>query len=140
MPEERQHAGTSTRDVGKRWAPHFVHQFTLVSDFFLEQYHHFGMLPGHAMFIIHLLSYKWDERPVYPSMQTIKDRMNMSYGQIRKYADELESLGCLRCERRKGKTCVFHLEPLFEKLEMRRNELEAAHLARWRKQRGYGRG
>ena len=61
----------------------------------------------------------------------------MSYGQIRNYADQLEELGCLRCEKWKGQTCIFHLEPLFERLEERRKELEAAHQAKWRKKRGY---
>ncbi len=139
MPEPRK-TGTATREAGKRWSPHTVLQFTPVSDFFLEQYHHFQITPGQAMFLIHLLSYKWDEAPPYPSMRTIKDRMGMSYGQIRNYADQLEELGCLRCEKRKGRTCIFHLEPLFERLEEHRKELEAAQLAKWRKKRGYGHG
>lgn len=111
-----------------------------VPEFFLDHYAEFGLSPGEAMFVIHLLRHKQGGNDICPKMQSLADRMGMSYSQIRKYSVALQKHGYLHRRLRKGKTCVFDLRLLCEKLEARRREIEAAELARVRHRGGHGHG
>ena len=109
-------------------------------EFFLDQYADLGLTPQEAMFVLHLLRHKHKDGPINPKIQTLADRMGISYNQVRKYIAHLKRLGYLVVIQAKGKPCVFDLRPLCEVLEKRRKDRFAAEQARVRRRGGYGRG
>ena len=69
------------------------------------------------MFIIQLLSFKWDEKMPRPGFKTIAKRMGISDTQARSYARNLEKNKFLSRVKRVGQTNRFDLSPLFKLLE-----------------------
>ncbi len=92
--------------------------WTPVSESFLRLYG--GMHPpisaGEAMFIIQLLSFKWDRSMPRPGLRTLAQRMGVSDTQVRSYARSLEKNGYLKRILRVGQTNRFDLGPLFAAL------------------------
>lgn len=108
------------REVAKRWTAALVKDgFTPVSDYFLKNYHR--LLPQvtslEAIFLVHLVSFKWDEAAPFPGFKTLAKRLGVSTTAARGHARSLERKKYLRREKRVGTTNRFHLEPLFGALE-----------------------
>ena len=105
-----------------RWTETLVeHSFIPVSRTFLRSY---GMLrpqisPAEALFVIHLIDYKRDSNPPYPSYKTLAKYMGISDKMVREYAKRLEEKGYLRRMVRIAKPNLFDLNPLFAALEQR---------------------
>ena len=105
-------------DVKSRWTPTLVEDgWTPITYSFLDCYGSLGITSGEAMFIIHLVRYKWDEKMPYPGFFTIAGKMKVTDISVRKYARDLERKGFLKRIGRLGKTTVFDLTPLFAALE-----------------------
>lgn len=128
----RKKAAATSENIGKRWTPRLVRDgFTPIADFFLENYYRLAppVSSLEAMFIIHLMRHKWDEKAPHPSFKTIARRMGVSDATTRAYARSLEEKRLLRRMtrdgqpvnvdgvRRTGETNRFDLTPLFDALE-----------------------
>ncbi len=105
---------------GKRWAPQLVDAgFSPVSNYFLENYHRlkpYDLTHGEAMFVIHLMQYKWDEKNPYPGYKTIAIRMGASDKTARRLARSLEDKKFLKRQKRVGQTNVFDFTGLINAL------------------------
>lgn len=104
----------------KRWSPELkAAGFVPVSTFFLENYHRlkpYHLTYGEAMFVIHLMQFKWDESKPYPAYKTIAARMHVSDKTARRWAAELEGKGYLHREKRVAQTNLFDLSGLMRAL------------------------
>ena len=104
--------------IARRWTKELVKDgFTPVVDIFLDHYSELGVTTTEAMFIIHLMKYKWNERHPYPSFGVIAAKMGISDTAVRNHARSLEKKGILYRHQRLGETNEFDLTPLFFKLE-----------------------
>jgi len=88
------------KGVTARWPNDLGRSFTPISNYFLENYHRLsphpsakGLSSAEAMVIVHLLSYKWDERAPYPTLGKISARMGISKRAVRAH---LKTLGDLK--------------------------------------------
>lgn len=106
--------------AAQRWTESLIKGgFTPVSDFFLKNYS--ALVPPistpEALFIIHLVSFKWTSKAPRPSMRRIAERMAVSEVSVRGYARSLEDKKYLLRIMRVGRTNQFRLRPLFNALE-----------------------
>lgn len=116
------HAPTPVQRLSNRWKHPEVFRkgWVPVPVTLLE--HTQDLLPGIALtppllvFLLHLVSHKWDEKMPYPGYRRIAERMGVSVKMARKYAKELEEKGFLKRESRQGDTNIFNLDPLFDLL------------------------
>lgn len=99
-------------------------QFVAVPTYFLQNYHRLrphpgakGMSNSEAMFVIHLLDHKWDERKPFPSQETLATRMGVSTRRIRQIAKTLKDTGYLTWDNRPYNSNAYDLTPLFGALE-----------------------
>jgi len=76
----------------------------------------FSLTVAEALFVIHLVQYKWDAQHPYPSLKTLARRMGITPVYARKLARGLEGKGLLKRLPRSGYTNAFDLTPLFKKL------------------------
>jgi DNA-binding MarR family transcriptional regulator len=76
----------------------------------------FALTVAEALFVIHLMWYKWDAKPPYPSLNTIARKMGITPIYARKLARSLEQKGLLQRLARVGSTNAYDLNPLFKKL------------------------
>ncbi len=105
-------------DMGKRWTPTLIADgFTPIPSAFLLHYAELGISSHEAMLIIHLMSFKWDEKKPFPRFARIAERMKISETATRGHARSLEKKGLLRRIKRPGRSNEFDLTPLFRKLE-----------------------
>ena len=109
------------RKIEQRWTKALAARFTPVSDVFLENYSKLAppIKPIEAMFIVHLLSFKWDRGHPFPSFGKVAGYMGISTAAVRGYARALESKGYLKRLAVVGSTTRFDLNPLFLALEKR---------------------
>lgn len=109
-----------TYSFAKRWTPEVEpYGFTPVSNFFLTHYHQLEPEPlshGEAMFVVHLMQYKWDSEAPFPNYATLSKRMGVSPKSARRYAQSLQNKGYLFREQRKGRSNLFNLNGLFKAL------------------------
>lgn len=113
------------RVAADRWTSNLIQGgYTPISNFFLEYSHELrpGITHGEAMFIIHLMSFKWDEEMPYPAYKTLAKRMFIKHAQARKIARNLEQKGYLKRHPRRSQTNRFDLAPLFTALEKLRDK------------------
>jgi DNA replication protein len=103
--------------IGKRLTPKLAERYTAVPAIFLEHYHRLNVSSSEAMLIIHLLSFKWDEKKPFPRVARIADRMGMTETAVRQNARSLEKKHLLLRIQRSGTSNLFDLTPLFKKLE-----------------------
>ena len=111
VPPDRSHA--------TRWKHEglFAKGYVSVPTLFLHVY---GQLkphplsPAEAMFVVHLMQFKWDERAPFPSHKTLARQMGVSDKQTRRYAASLIEKGYLKRIERTGRTNQFDLSPLFD--------------------------
>lgn len=109
------------RSAARRWRHPalFEKGFVLTPTFFLRAYAHlkpFSLTHGEAMFVLHLMQYKWDEDAPFPSYGTVAAQMGVSAKQVQRYAVSLEEKKYLRREQRQGMSNRFDLTPLFDAL------------------------
>lgn len=115
-------ASSSTKlqtGFAKQWSPELRKSgFTQVSNLFLESYSRMTPEITHseAIFIIHLMQFKWTERSPFPSYRRLADRMGVTEISIKRYARAMEKKGYLQRAKRTGRTNVFHLTGLIDQL------------------------
>jgi DNA-binding MarR family transcriptional regulator len=111
----------ANRSFAKRWKHHelFARGFVAVPTLFLHHYAHLkphALSTGEAMFVLHLMEFKWTEDAPFPGYATLAHRMGISDKMARRHAQSLEAKKYLRREFRKGQTNRFDLTPLFDAL------------------------
>lgn len=74
----------------------------------------FPLTLGEAMFVVHLMQFKWDAAEPFPSYGTIARQMGISDKQARRLAKSLVDKGYLRRIQRIGRSNRFDLTPLFD--------------------------
>jgi hypothetical protein len=107
--------------VESRWTPALTQGgFTPVSIFFLDNYHRLTprLSYAEAMFLIHLLRFKWSDEAPFPSLIKIAQQMGISTQMARHHARHLEKNSYLKRELRFGETSRYDLQPLFTALEV----------------------
>lgn len=111
----------STRSFIRRWKHKnlFDRGFLVVPTLFLQHYAHLQphpLSPGEALFVLHLMEFKWDADAPFPGYKTLAARMGVSDKMARRHAQSLEAKKYLRREMRVGQTNKFDLTPLFDAL------------------------
>src|SRR5687768_16361090 len=115
-------AGTAERPkrrMADRWTPNLaMGGCAPIAMYLLENYHRLNITTAEAMFIIHLMSFKWDEKHPRPGFKKVAKRMGMSMVAVRNHARSLErGKKLLVREMRVGRPNRFNLTPLFTALE-----------------------
>ena len=92
---------------------------------------HYSSLPvplthGEAMFIIHVMSYRWAAEAPFPSFTLIAKQMGVSPQSVRTYARSLEKKNYLRREPRVGMSNKFHIHGLIDALNLVAQDLAQA--------------
>jgi DNA-binding MarR family transcriptional regulator len=110
--------------IDKAWTPALAKtNYVAVVRGFLHYYSTlkpYELTTGEAMFVIHLMDFKWGEAAPFPKYKTIADRMGVSEKQARRLAKSLEDKKYLVREARGGRRSNrFNLSQLFEALEAR---------------------
>ena len=116
--------GTERESINRWKYEELARSFTPVSNFFLENYSSLkesekerGLNSTEAMFIIHIMSYKWGDDKPFPSLQTIAERMGLSRRQVRNVVKNLENSGYLKRHlRSRGRTSEYDVQKLLDKL------------------------
>lgn len=117
----------SARSFVKRWKHQslFARGFLVVPTLFLHHYAHLKphpLSPGEALFVLHLMEFKWDAKAPFPGYKTLATRMGLSDKMVRRYAQSLETKKYLRRVVRVGQTNRFDLTPLFDALSKAVNQ------------------
>lgn len=121
-PSETQIVPSQTpRSLTKRWKHEelFDLGFVAVPTLFLRHYAHLKpkrLTIGEAMFVLHLMEFKWDADAPFPGYATLAKRMGISDKMTRRHAQSLEAKKYLKRELRVGLTNRFDLSPLFDAL------------------------
>ncbi len=109
----------------QRWSPALKEDgHVQISAYFLNHYHALHPYPltyGEAMFVIHLMQFKWGPDAPFPSYATLAQRMGTSIKTARRFAASLEQKTYLAREARTGTTNLFHLSPLMHALVALKN-------------------
>lgn len=109
------------RSFAARWKHQelFAKGYVPVPIHFLEHYAQltpFCLTVGEAMFVLHLMQFKWDDAAPFPGYKRIAAQMGISHKMARSHAKSLEVKGLLRREMRVSQTNKFDLSPLFDRL------------------------
>ena len=113
---ENQHP--DQRDVAARWTPHLATGgWTSVVDFFLDHYQDLGITNLEAIFLVHLIRFKWTKEMPFPGFKRLAKKMGISATAARGHARRLEKKGMLKRIERTGSTNRFDLTGLFQGLE-----------------------
>lgn len=113
--------------TAKRWSPFLAKGgHTPVVNDFLDHYHALNppITSGEAMFVIHLMYFKWSDEPPFPGYKTIAKKMGVSDKTARRHAQELEGKKYLHREVRENQPNRFHLNKLIEALESHKRALQ----------------
>jgi hypothetical protein len=115
------------RTVADRWTSELVKGgHVAVARTFLRNYSKLNIRPNEAMFIIHLIDFKWTQAAPFPTYKRLAEYMGVSDKQVRRLAQSLQVKKLLHREVRQAKPNRFHLDKLFAALE----ELKASGKAR----------
>lgn len=110
----------SNPSVFTRWnhSELFDEGFVGIPTHFLELYSQLNppLTSGEAMFVIHLMNFKWDKNAPFPSYKILAERMGVSDKAVRRHAQALESKKYLLRIQRIGGTNKFDLSKLFDAL------------------------
>lgn len=135
QPHPRDPMATSTRlritprSVQDKWTWLLLEQgYIPVARVFLRNYSRLDppLTPREAMFVIHLMDFKWAREAPWPRYRVLAQYMGVTPKQVRRNARSLQEKGYLVRELRKAQSNRFHLDPLFTALE----KLKAAGDAR----------
>jgi hypothetical protein len=103
-----------------RWQHHEILDkgFVPVPIRFLETYSKLrpAITSGEALFIVHLMTFKWGDEAPFPGYSTIAQRMGVTDKAARRHALSLEKKKYLKRRFRIGTTNEFDLTPLFDAL------------------------
>lgn len=118
---QTQSAEVNQRSFGARWKhlELFERGYVPVPIYFLEHYAQlkpFCLTVGEAMFVLHLMQFKWDENAPFPGYKRIAAQMGISDKMARAHAKSLETKKLLIREMRVSQTNRFDLTPLFDAL------------------------
>ena len=108
------------RTVADRWTPALAKAGHVpIVRTFLRMYSRMkpAINVGEAMFIVHLMDFKWDVDAPFPGYKTLGKYMGISDKMARRHAQNLEVKGYLVREMRVAQTNKFDLSPLFQALE-----------------------
>jgi len=119
-------AGQSTtpankkNSVAEKWTPALAEQGHVpVVRAFLRNYSCLNppLTSGEALFVVHLMDFKWGETAPFPSYRKIAGYMGISDKMARKHAQSLQLKKYLLREYKVGAPNRFDLQPLFQALE-----------------------
>jgi hypothetical protein len=88
--------------------------FLLVPIKFLAHYSSLNLTTNEAMFVLQLMTFKWDAADPYPSYAAIARRMGVSEKMARRYAKAIEQKGLLRRKFKRRDTNRFDLSALLD--------------------------
>src|SRR5688500_11912238 len=110
---------TPSRRFADRWTEKIVKAKGCTPIYyFLHNYHRLNVTTPEAMFIVHLMSFKWDAKHPRPGLPKIAKRMGITPTAVRNHARSLEvRKKLLNRIMRVGRPNLFDLTPLFRKLE-----------------------
>lgn len=119
--QSTQSTNVNQRSFGARWKhlELFERGYVPVPLYFLELYAQlkpFCLTVGEAMFVLHLMQFKWDAEAPFPGYKRIAAQMGISDKMARAHAKSLETKGLLVREMRVSQTNRFDLTPLFDAL------------------------
>jgi DNA-binding MarR family transcriptional regulator len=118
-------AKNGIRDVAARWTPNLARGgWTPVCDLFLDSYKKLGITNLEALFVIHLVRFKWSSAMPFPGFKRIANKMGITPTAARAHARSLEKKGLVKRVERSGSSNRFDLTELFQRLE--RLQLEEA--------------
>ena len=106
--------------VAKAWSPILARtRHVAIVRGFLHEYSTLNppLTSGEALFVIHLMDFKWGEEAPWPSYRKLAKRMGVSDKMVRRHAQSLATKGYLMREVRRAQTNRFHLNGLFRALE-----------------------
>ena len=108
----------SKRSYASRWKYErlFEKGYLVVPTLFLRHYAQlkpYSLTSGEALFVLHLMEFKWDSDAPFPAYKTLAARMGISDKMARRHAKSLEEKGYLKRRIRVGQTNRFDLNPLF---------------------------
>jgi hypothetical protein len=122
IPEEK----LNKKTVMARWTHSelFDGGFVGVPTRFLELYPKLkpSLTSGEAIFVIQLMSFKWDEKDPFPSYKTLGERMGTSAKTAQRHAATLEGKKYLTRIQRIGDSNKFDLSKLFNALLVAKNQ------------------
>ncbi|MET0754373.1 MAG: helix-turn-helix domain-containing protein [Pyrinomonadaceae bacterium] len=108
------------KSVAARWVhPElFDEGFVGIPTRFLQLYPRLqpSLTSGEAIFVIQLMSFKWDEKDPFPSYKLLGERMGTSSKTAQRHATSLEAKRYLKRIQRIGDSNKFDLSGLFEAL------------------------
>ena len=115
---------TSKHAFAERWKHEalFEKGYVPVPVSFLQRYANLKPYPltaGEALFVLHLMEFKWDSGDPFPGYKTLAKRMGVSDKMVRRHAKSLETKTYLRRKMRLAQTNLFDLSPLFDALNRR---------------------
>lgn len=115
LPEVNQ----PNRSFASRWRHEslFEKGYLVVPTLFLQHYAQlkpFSLTSGEALFVLHLMEFKWDRSAPFPAYKTLAARMGISPKMARRHAKSLEVKKYLKRRMRVGQTNHFDLNPLFD--------------------------
>ncbi len=107
--------------VSAKWSPLLADggHVPIVTDF-LKHYHELepeSLNYREAMFVIHLMGFKWTEENPHPGYKKLAKQMGVSDKTTRRLARKICKKGLLKIILREANTNEFDLKPLFEALE-----------------------
>src|SRR5260370_23363755 len=88
--------------------------FLVVPAKYLARYSTLNLTTNEAMFVLQLMTFKWDSEAPFPSYATIARRMGVSEKMVRRYARSLEGKGLLRRQFQLRAPNRFDLSGLFQ--------------------------
>jgi len=110
-PERKKRSATA------RWGGYertFEAGFLVVPVKYLARYSALNLNANEAMFVLQLMTFKWDDADPYPTYGSIAQRMGVSEKMARRYAKSLEQKGWVRRKFRHRSANRFDLSPLLE--------------------------
>ena len=103
-----------------RWSPVLKKDgHVQVSVFFLDNYHRlqpYGLTHGEAMFVVHLMQFKWGADAPFPAYGTLAQKMGVTVKTAARLAASLQQKQYIWREFRTGATNRFHLDKLIAAL------------------------
>ena len=121
LSEDAASSPKKSRSYAARWqhSELLAAGYLVVPSVFLRHYSRlkpYSLTRGEALFVLHLMEFKWDQDAPFPSYETLARRMGVSTKMVRRYAQALDAKGYLDRVVRTGDTNRFDLRPLFDKL------------------------
>jgi hypothetical protein len=111
--KQRKRKWSATERWGSREGT-FTLGFLLVPIKFLAHYRSLNLTTNEAVFVLQLMTFKWDAADPYPSYAAIARRMGVSEKMARRYARALEQKGLLRRKFKRRDTNRFDLSSLLD--------------------------